>query len=233
MKPCPDSRTLRPRSRHDAGFTLIEMMTALAITIFVVAGVLSSFIAQSRVQMVQETVAEGEGNLRAGMELLKRDVRNAGFRFTDANSLVIGNNSGANATDQISVVSSGLGEDRIHYEIKSVGGVTTLIRNTDPAQAAANDVPVIPNAEDLQLAYGWDANGNNAIDAGEWVNNAAGSEGSVSAIRINLVVRAPRLDVRRSNYRRPALEDHAAAVGTDGFPRRVLTTIVEIRNKGL
>ncbi len=222
------------RSWGDAGFSLLELMTALAITLIVVAGVLASFAAQSRVELVQDTIAEDQSNLRAGMEILKRDIRNVGYRLADNNSLTAGNNTGLNATDQITLQSVGLaGNNWIFYGVQNVGSTPTLIRSTDPGRQPANDLPVIPNVDDFQLAYGWDANGNNVIDPGEWVNNPAGNVGNVTAIRINLLVRSARADSTRSNYRRPAIEDRAAAAATDAFPRRRLTTIVEIRNKDL
>ena len=235
MRHQADHRMVSSRLDRERGFSLIEMMTALAITLIVVAGVLASFTAQSRVQLVQDTIAEGQGNLRAGMELLKRDIRNAGFNLADVNSLTAGNNTGQSATDQITLVSNGLvGEDCIRYQvINDPQGIPNLFRYANINCGVGNGVPVIPNVDDFQLAYGWDANGNNVIDPGEWVNNPAGNEASVSAIRINLLVRGGRADSTRSNYRRPAIEDRAAAGATDAFPRRLLTTIVEIRNKGL
>jgi type II secretory pathway pseudopilin PulG len=217
----------------ESGFTLLELMVSVFITLVIVGGVLMSFVSQRRTHLNQESVAETQGNLRAGMELLKRDIRNAGFLLNDANSLQSGNNTGLNATDKVTVLSSGLGEDRIHYEVKNVAGVATLIRNTDPAANAANDIPVIPYVDDMQVAYGWDADGNNQIDSGEWVDSATGNEANVEAIRINFLVRSAKPDPNYGQYLRPALEDHAAGGSADGYPRRLLTTIVKIRNKGL
>jgi type II secretory pathway pseudopilin PulG len=221
----------------ESGFTLLELMVSVFITIVIVGGVLMSFLSQRRTELNQENVAETQGNLRAGMELLKRDIRNAGFLLDDANSILAGNNTGLNASDQITVRSNGLGEDWIHYEVKNVivsgVAVPTLIRSTDPAGAAPNDIAVIPYVDDLQIAYGWDADGNNQIDAGEWVDDSTGNEGNVEAIRINFLVRSAKPDPNNVQYLRPALEDHVAAGVPDGFPRRLLTTIVKIRNKGL
>jgi type II secretory pathway pseudopilin PulG len=121
------------RSGGKSGFSLLELLVSILITIVIIGGVLMSFLSQRRTHINQESVAETQGNLRAGMEILKRDIRNAGFLLDDTNSLQAGNNTGLNATDQITVLSSGLGEDRIHYEVKNVGGAATLIRNTDPA----------------------------------------------------------------------------------------------------
>ncbi len=221
------------RLGDESGFSLLELLVSILITLVIVGGVLMSFLSQRRTNINQESVAETQGNLRAGMEILKRDIRNAGFLLDDANSLQAGNNTGLNATDQITVLSSGLGEDRIHYEVKNVGGVATLIRNTDPAGNPANDIPVIPYVDDLQIAYGWDADGNSQIDAGEWIDDATGNEANVEAIRINFLVRSSKPDPNAGLYLRPALEDHAAGGTPDQFPRRLLTSIVKIRNKGL
>jgi len=229
-------RTIARRPGHrgaEGGFTLIEMMISILIMLIIVAGVLLSFLGQRSTNLNQENVAEVQGNLRAGMALLKRDIRNAGYLTADTDSITAGNNNGLNATDQITVESTGLGEDWIHYEIMDVGGVPTLIRSSDSDSDPANDIEVIPNVEDMQLAYAWDANGNNQIDAGEWVNNPAGNEQNVAVVRMSFIVRSLKRDPNRQNYLRPALEDHAGGVAPDAFPRRLLTTIVQIRNKGL
>ncbi|MFQ5456980.1 MAG: PilW family protein, partial [Myxococcota bacterium] len=87
------------------GFTLVELLVSMLIALVVVGGVFASFISQRKTYLSQETVAESQGNLRAGMSLLKRDIRNAGFVLDDANSMVSSNNTGLNASDAITVVS--------------------------------------------------------------------------------------------------------------------------------
>lgn len=59
-------------------------------------------------------------------------------------------------------------------------------------------------------------------------NNGSTSSARLSALRINLVGKANTPD-RSAIFQRPALEDRAAGAN-DSFRRRVLTTVVKIRN---
>ena len=85
-----------------------------------------------------------------------------------------------------------------------------------------------PVVEDLQFAYKFK-------EDDSWYNTIPAGKGpsDVRMVRINLLVRTPVEDLDDRNYRRPALEDHPGAATTDGYRRRVLTTVVKLRNLGV
>ena len=62
-----------------AGFTLIEVMVALAIMAIASAAAFAAFELQQRSYLVQMRVAEMQQNLRAAIEVLSRDLRMAGY----------------------------------------------------------------------------------------------------------------------------------------------------------
>ncbi len=68
-----------------AGFSLIEMLIAMTLMSFVMAGVIGSFAAQNRVYVQQDRLVELEENLRMGMELMTDRLRTAGYGVPDAN----------------------------------------------------------------------------------------------------------------------------------------------------
>lgn len=70
-------RFLRPAARR--GFTLIEMMFALAIGVFVVAALYGLFIDQMRQFMYQDLQMEMHQNMRLGMDIVSRSARMAGY----------------------------------------------------------------------------------------------------------------------------------------------------------
>jgi prepilin-type N-terminal cleavage/methylation domain-containing protein len=137
-----------------------------------------------------------------------------------------------------------------HFEIQTVDGMPTL--TMDPDGDAANGggtagyEPLAENIEDMQIAYGVDADSLNGISEtgladndDEWHYNVAGANeapallSKVRAIRVTLIARTSTalFGNTTSFYRRPAAEDHA--VGEyDNYRRRVLRTIVELRNVG-
>jgi len=71
-------------SRHpDAGFSLIEVMSALVIMAIALTAVFATFISQQRSFTVQNRVAEMQQNLRQAAEYMSRDIRMAGYGIPD------------------------------------------------------------------------------------------------------------------------------------------------------
>lgn len=71
-------------NRRRLGFTLVEVMIAVAILVIVVAAVMQSFVVQNRAYTVTDQVVEAQQSLRAVAWLLERDARMAGFLVPEA-----------------------------------------------------------------------------------------------------------------------------------------------------
>jgi prepilin-type N-terminal cleavage/methylation domain-containing protein len=65
--------------RARQGFTLLEMMVAVALSIIVTAALYALFIAQSRQFMTQDAQSYMHQNLRFGIDILSRSARMAGY----------------------------------------------------------------------------------------------------------------------------------------------------------
>jgi len=65
--------------RQKDGFTLVELMVALALSGLVIAAVYKTLSSQQRVYTAQEQVVSTQQELRAGMEYVVRDLRMAGY----------------------------------------------------------------------------------------------------------------------------------------------------------
>jgi type IV pilus assembly protein PilW len=61
------------------GFTLIEILIAMAIGAIVMAAIVDTFITQRKTYDLQEQIAEMTQNARIGMGMLSREVRMAGY----------------------------------------------------------------------------------------------------------------------------------------------------------
>ncbi len=72
----------------NCGFTLIELMVAMAIAMIVLAGIYAAYQAQLRSHVTQQAVVDIQQNLRSSMYYIQRSLRMAGF-----------NPEGAPATD--------------------------------------------------------------------------------------------------------------------------------------
>ncbi len=65
-------------SRNDAGFTLIEIVIALAILTLSMTAIFASFNFQQKSYLAQNAVAEMQQNVRGAMNYVELDLRNAG-----------------------------------------------------------------------------------------------------------------------------------------------------------
>ena len=71
------------------GFTLVEVMVAMAIFGIVMTGIYQTYLYQQKSYIKQEQVVDMQQSLRAGLFFLKRDIRMAGYDPTgDATSTI-------------------------------------------------------------------------------------------------------------------------------------------------
>lgn len=66
----------------DKAFTLVELMIGVAISIVIATAIGSVYIAQQKIYLAQEQVAEMQQNLRAAADLIAREIRMAGYDST-------------------------------------------------------------------------------------------------------------------------------------------------------
>jgi prepilin-type N-terminal cleavage/methylation domain-containing protein len=107
----------------------------------------------------------------------------------------------------------------------SVNEARVLTRDENTGGGAQT---IAPNIEDLQFAY--------QLADGTW-SNAPADPTVIRAVRINVLARTRLEDHNPGTSgtisQRPAIEDHAGNTVKDGYRRRLLTSVVEIRNLGL
>lgn len=72
------------RGLGKAGFTLVEMLVAVAISGILVVAIYTAYVIQQKSYVVQEQVAETQQNLRAAMIRLLSEIRQAGCDPTGA-----------------------------------------------------------------------------------------------------------------------------------------------------
>jgi type IV pilus assembly protein PilW len=82
--PTPDrshARAVAGRRRvSERGFTLIEVMVAVAIGVFVVGTAIAVLYTSQQVQTINEQTVETQQNARMAMELISEDFKSAGFQ---------------------------------------------------------------------------------------------------------------------------------------------------------
>ncbi|MFH1156566.1 MAG: prepilin-type N-terminal cleavage/methylation domain-containing protein [Pseudomonadota bacterium] len=68
---------------YSGGFTLVELLVAMAITAILMAGVARILISQYRAYRLQELILESQQNTRAAMNTIYKEVRMAGYHAMD------------------------------------------------------------------------------------------------------------------------------------------------------
>jgi type IV pilus assembly protein PilW len=72
------------RQPHDGGFTVIELLIAMAMTAVVLAAVFTFSIAQGKFLSTREQVVQMTQSARAAMDLLSHEIEMAGYNPTKA-----------------------------------------------------------------------------------------------------------------------------------------------------
>lgn len=127
------------------GFTLIELLITMLISGIVIASIYSAFQSQQNSYIAQDQVAEMQQNIRAGLDMMTREIKMAGYDSTGKAeaALVAINASSINFTMDLNedddVVDSG---ENITYALDTVDKEIT--RNTQP---------IAQNIEELEFVY--------------------------------------------------------------------------------
>lgn len=152
------------------GFTLLELMVAIAIVSIVVAGIVEAHHRQTRSKVEQDITAEVQQNVRAAMMIMADDIRMAGFDPNESSDAAFGI---TDITDQngFSQIELGYDEDEegdadadetVSYFIYESGALGTVCLGRQ-----VGTLPVTPLAHGIEaigLAYAYDNDGNGQLD---------------------------------------------------------------------
>ena len=189
----------------EKGFTLVELVTAMVPSLIVLGAITGTFIIQNRSYERQAHIVEMQENVRAGIQLMTRELVMAGYDPTGS--------TGAG------IVSASASSIRFTMDLNGdgdVGGsnedVTYALDVTDKqltrkSTAIDTATPLAENIQGLSFIY-YDSN-----------NNIASVVGEITRITIQLTARTPRPD-----------PDH---LSNGGYRTRTLTSDVSPRNLGL
>ncbi len=140
------SKSANHKMRGGKGISLVEIIVALAVGLVLLASLYSLFAMQGRSLKIQEQVAELHQNTRAGIDMMAREIRMAGY-----------NPSGSGSKGMITVGSGGItfsyydddGLKTVTYDHALSLGKPSLRRKVN----AGTPQPVVENIESLLLDY--------------------------------------------------------------------------------
>lgn len=208
---------MNAKKQADLGFTLVEILVALAISSAVLAAVYAAYQSQQKAYIMQQDIAVMQQNLRTAMYLMTHEIRMAGYDPTGtAGAAIATANSG---TISFTKDEDGDGNvtgtnENITYSISS----NNLVRNTGGGNQVAAS-----NIDDLDFVY---------LDANNFVTAVLSD---IRSVQITLVARTGRTDLGYTNnftYQNLQGTTIFGPAG-DSFHRSALSTQVKCRNLGL
>jgi prepilin-type N-terminal cleavage/methylation domain-containing protein len=152
--------------RKTGGFTIVELLVAMSISLIVMAAIFSTFKSQQDSYVVQSQVSVTQQNLRAALFMITRDIQMAGY-FTDKVS-------GTYPFQVDGEVLDGVTIRPLMYARDNVSGITGVKKDTDilviikgsdtwrkleageyatPGEAGAAYLSPINNPDEIDLNY--------------------------------------------------------------------------------
>ena len=204
-----------PSPGSDRGFTLVELMIAMAVGLVLLGAMYGVFTMHNKIFGTQEQIAEMQQTARTAMDMMTREIRMAGYDpLGSAGAGVVSAASNAinftlDITDNAGTGSSdgdtGDSNENITYSLYTpVDGIQKLGRKST---ASATNEPVAEHVQSLAFQY---------RDASGTITTVAAN---VRRIQVALTVRTARPD-----------PDYAP---NSGYRTYTLTSIITPRNLGL
>jgi type IV pilus assembly protein PilW len=232
-------------SKSEKGFTLVEILVAVAISGVVMAGIYSAYYTQQRSYEVQEQLVAVQQNLRAAMYFMEREIRMAGLDPTrDAGAAIIAALSNdlqftEDVSDDITDDDDGDGDTRddpdgiiqteqenIRYYLEDGKLRRATIKKDPPYDPIVQTLS--ENIEALDFVY-LDADGG-VISTPVSAANLA----NIRSIQIALLGRSAKRDPQyggTQSFTNMQAED--LGTYTDSYRREILNTQVKCRNIGM
>ena len=146
------SRPLRKSGTAQAGFTLIELMVAIALSLFIVAGLSVLFVNQKTTFTSQDQQAQVQDSQRLAMTMLTTTIQSAGYFIDPLNNTQVGalpasvlNNpdgTSFSAAQGIGGTSGTVGPGgtsdtlNVRYQTASGDGIMNCLGGSNPSSAA-------------------------------------------------------------------------------------------------
>jgi type IV pilus assembly protein PilW len=186
------------KNNRASGFTLMELLVSMSIGMVVLAALAKTFTVQSRQNSAEEQVAQMQGNARAALYLMVREIQMAkynpaGTAFSSAYGVTYSASelevkADMNGDGTIST-SSGSVEDIIYARDAVNNYITRKLGSTGTAEIVADNITA------FTFAY-YDANGSAVT--------SSGNSGNIRKVTINITARTAKPDpsyTSNSGYR--------------------------------
>jgi len=215
------------------GFTMVELLVAMVVSLLAMAAIYSTFLAQHRSYQVQEETAEMQQNIRAAMYYMQREIRMAGNDPHNAGGFGITAANANSITFTEDITGPAAGVDSVPRPDGFVNfpneNITYQLNGTDLVRIDNNDVPPVPqmvaqNISWLDFAYLDDTGAETAV------------LGDIRSVEITIVARTDNqllFGTTNNNVYWNQQGTRSFGPPGDNFSRRRLTALIHCRSLGL
>ena len=243
-------------SKQQRGFSLVELMVALVVSLLLLAGILEILLGNRESFQVQQDQAALQENSRLANFLLHNSLSLAGFHTNalrsetevfGANPVISGTDGGdATTPDRIRVRYEGGGnvQDCLGTTIGTpaapqitdfeyfldVADQELACRVFNPDGSVRNTQPLVNNVQNLQIEYGLDSNNDNSVDRYLTPDSAGFDPQQVRLVRVQLVLATPD-NVLLANTAQTLPLVNGDVTYNDRLQRQFLEQIIALRNR--
>jgi len=208
------SKSIRSKQ---TGITLVEIMVSLAVSMFILSGVIGVFIGNKQSFRVQQNMAAIQENGRFALDAITRSTRMAGFQGVDAGEWVLGplttayggvdalsgTDGAGTASDTITLVYSAPDANQVDCQgnyttagnlVYATYSIATTATTSDlQCSTAANGtgaVTLVEDIENMQFLYGIDTDGDSVANKYDSISGITAAD-DIVAIKIAMLARSP------------------------------------------
>ncbi len=215
---------MKSETKYSKGFTLIELMVALALTSIIMAGIMAAYISQLKTHVTQQTIVEMQQNLRSAMQHMEKEIRMAGYDDPNKTSVaglttVLADTFGFTMDLNEDGDVSDSNETIIYTLAANTAGTQSLMRNT-----GGGNRPIAENIEVLNFVY---------LDGLRVPTNVAMN---IRSVQITIVAKSSKVNpgfFNRQTDNQVYRNQQGAVVlpaMNDTFRRMAITTDIKCRN---
>ncbi len=171
------------------GFTLVEILIAMAVGLVVLGALYGVFTMQNKTLSNQEQIVELQQNARAAMDLLTREISMAGYNPTNMSGTSSPRISAATVNSISFVVGDkDGGTTNITYDVYTSGGVKCLGRTVNGSKQ-----PAVEHIESLNFTYLLN-------DGTETTTPTSAQLDSIVKVKVSVTAKSAKPDVNTGKY---------------------------------